>query len=666
MVSGVIFEPIRIGKVVVPNRVVRTAHNSFEGPLITEDVVQYHLARAKGGCGLTILQASTVHPSSRLGKALFDDAIVPGLKRLMDAVRPHGMRVFQQLWHGGNLFPAIDGGPPWAVSAIAGYTGLVGVPMDEDQIQTLIDAFVSAALRCEAAGLDGVELHAAHGYIFHQFLSPLYNDRDDRWGGTFENRSRFLMESLRAIRSAVPELALGVRLSASEAPGGVSIEDNQRLLDQIEAEALIDYLDVSKGDYYRMDAMVSAMHSPTGYELPFSAPIARAARVPRILAGRFRTLDEAEQVIRAGDADLVSMVRAQIADPDLVRKTREGRAEEVRPCIACNQGCWGGSARTGRIGCTVNPAIGVEETLSEDLIVKAQGPRKVLVVGGGPAGMEAARVAALAGHSVVLAEARPGLGGAINTAKRAPRLHTIGDIAVWLEQEVYRLGVEVRLGTFMDADDVRAESVDIVIVATGAMDRMDGFQTTRPGEPIRGVDQPHVVSSTDILEDVVQLGRTALVMDSIGHYESLAVVETLLTKGVSTTLVTHAVSMAPYVETTRRDGPALERWHRLARYGAVRAERSDSGPEFEILTRHRLIEIQPGRCLIGPSEAAVDRARAAPADTVVLITPKTPLRGLYDELRLDGIAVHLAGDARAPRDLQAAIADGHRIGRGAT
>ncbi|MDE2621511.1 MAG: FAD-dependent oxidoreductase, partial [Sphingomonadales bacterium] len=460
-----VFEPLRIGPVTVKNRVVRTAHDTgMSRPDITDAWIGYHEARARGGCGLTILEAAAVHPSTALSMRLWGDRIVPGYQRLMAAVEPHGMKVFQQLWHGGNLYYGPDG-VPLAVSEAPGFTGIVGLPMTEDDIAGIIAAYAEAARAARDGGLHGVEIHCAHGYIMHQFLSAVTNTRTDRWGGDFTGRSRFLMETVRAVRAAVGgEIAVGVRLSASESPGGVSQADNVRVLGLLQDENLIDFVDVSSGDYFSFDQMVGPMHQPTGYELANSAEILAAARVPRIVAGRYRTLEEADQAIRDGITEMVSMVRAQIADPDLVAKTQAGKAEQVRPCLGCNQGCGGGLASTGVLGCTINPAVGKEAQLSEHLIARAEAPRRVVVIGGGPAGMEAARIAALQGHAVVLLEASAQLGGQVNVARRAPKQQSLGDVTWWQEQELYRLGVDIRLGTYAEADDVRALAPDVVYV----------------------------------------------------------------------------------------------------------------------------------------------------------------------------------------------------------
>jgi hypothetical protein len=451
-----------------------------------------------------------------------------------------------------------------------------------------------------------------------QFLSPFYNDRTDQWGGPFENRIRFLLEVLRAIRAAVGrDLAISVRLAASDMPGGIDIADNQKVLRALEAEGLIDMVNVSRGDYYRMDTMVGAMQNPTGYEVPSSGEIASLASVPRLLAGRYRTLDDAEQLLRSGAADLISMVRAQIADPDLVNKTRAGKALDVRPCIGCNQ-----QRRGGRFGCAVNPAAGVEASYDEDFITPASSPQKVLVVGGGPGGMEAARIAAIKGHKVVLCEASAELGGMLNVARRAPHSAGFGDIATWLEAEIYRLGVDVRLNTYVEPEDIMAEAADHVIIATGSLPRMDAQQHSFPSHAVPGTDQSHVVSVIDVLRQPRDWGQTAVVLDTVGDYEGLAAVEALLAKGMAVRLVTPSAAIG---DKNERTWPAYERFIQMG--------------GFEEVTRHHLVEIRQGDVLVRPHLGAPQLTRVIPADVVVLVTPNQPLRALFEALAVERVAM---------------------------
>jgi 2,4-dienoyl-CoA reductase-like NADH-dependent reductase (Old Yellow Enzyme family)/thioredoxin reductase len=644
-----VFEPIRIRDVEIRNRVVRSAHDEgFNRGSIGPEFIAYHAERARGGVGLSILGAAAVHKSTALGLRVDHDGVIDGYRQLMEQCRPHGMRMFQQLWHGGHHYYGVGGSAPWSASDVPSpNNGAVPVPMTQDMIDEVIGGFVAAALRCQKGGLDGIELHAAHGYLFHQFLSPVTNRRSDGYGGPLENRMRLLQETLRAVRDAVGEFPVGVRVAASTAPGVLQENEIALVVQALEAEGLIDFIDISYGDYYNFDAIIGGMHRPTGYELESAALITAGTKLPRIVAGRFRTLDDVEQVLREGAADLVSMVRAHIADPAIVRKTLDGKADQVRPCLGCSQGCLGGVARSGQIGCTVNPAVGLESTLSEDLISQTETPKRVLVVGGGPAGMEAARLAALRGHEVVLAEASASLGGAVNVAKLAPKLYGLADITEWLEREVYRLGIEVRLSSYMDADDIRAEHADHVIIATGSLPRVNGFQIAAPGEPATGTDLPHVISSTDLLtRKDLTLGQRALILDDTGHYEGIAAAEYLIAQGVAVTWLTRFSMFAPQADMFNRATPALERLLK---------------GEFELLTRHHLVEVRPGECSVRPLQST--KLRTVPADLVIMVQPGEPLRDVYNELQNTVASLSIIGDAATPRDVQFAISDGHMAGR---
>jgi 2,4-dienoyl-CoA reductase-like NADH-dependent reductase (Old Yellow Enzyme family) len=651
MALKLVWEPIRVGEVVIPNRVARAANTTTISQAgLDEQFIAYHRARAEGGVGLSILEAAAVHPTSVLSYAI-DDDVCRGFERLMTAIRPFGMRVFQQLWHGGHHIYGVNGRIPYAPADVPSpFTGLVGAPMGQAEIDEVVAAYAAAARRCRDAGLDGIEIHAGHGYLIHQFLSPLTNTRADAYGGSLENRMRFALEVFRAVRAAAgPGFPIGARMSASTAQGNVTASELGQVARVLEREDLIDFLDVSYGDYFQMDRMVGTMADPAGYQLEPDAPLRAAVSIPRLITGRFRTLEEVEQVLRSGEAELVSMVRAQIADPWLVRKTREGRADEVRPCIACNQGCVGGLLQVARMGCAVNPAAGAEGVLDESRITRAGKSLKVMVVGGGPAGLEAARVAALQGHRVMLAEAAADLGGAIRAARRVPRLHGIGDITDWLEREVRRLGVEVRTGTFIEANDVIGERPDLVVVATGGLPRGDGLQAANPGLEPPGCDLSHVTNSQDLLMMSAgerALGQTALVLDDVGHYEAVGVAEFLVERGLSVTYVTGLASFAPKLNGSFRNDMALARLHR---------------GRFRLLVGHELLAIRAGHCLVRPRRSS--QTDTIEADTVVLVTFKAPVRTIYDELRGRVPDIRIVGDAASPRTLQDAIREGHLAAR---
>jgi len=646
-----IWQPLKIGSIEIKNRVVRAANTTTMFPnSVNDDFVAYHLARARGGVGLSILEAGSVHPNSQIAY-LIDDHTVQGYEKLMKAVRPYDMKIFQQLWHGGHNLGGKDGTIPWSSSATPSpLTGIIGVPMGQPEIDELVAAFGEAARKCRDAGIDGVEIHAGHGYIIQQFLSPLTNYREDGYGGSLMNRARFLKEVLASVRAAVgPAYPVGVRMGASSAKGGLSAQDVATVAAHLENEGMIDFLDITYSDYFLMAGMSHTMAFPSGYQLAVNEPISKAVTVPRLVTGRYRTLEEAEQVLREGHADMVSLVRAHIADPDIVVKTREGRVDDVRPCIACNQGCVGGLLQIGRMQCTVNPAAGYEQMLDETLIVKEDNPKKVMIVGGGPAGMEAARICALRGHKVILAEAGPKLGGAVQVAKRAPNLNTLGDLLDWLERQVFNLGVDVRFNTYVEAAEVLAENPDVLIVATGGMHTGDGRQTIMPGELPPGMDLSHVHDPITLLTASERdfSGQSAVVFDDVGRYDAIAAAEYLQQRGAAVTFVTSLASFAPRMLGTSRD---TESFMRLSEKG-----------NFQLMVNANITAIEKGAAHVR-ARGAKESEKVA-ADITVMVTSQVPVRNLFDELRGRIPSSHLVGDSLSPRDLLAAMHDGHRCAR---
>lgn len=644
---------ICLGNVELKNRVVRPAHGTNLGKgWISDELIAYHEARARGGAALSVLEVGSVHPTSPFSINLWDPAIEPGYRRLVERVRPYGMKLSQQLWHCGHNMLPNDGSPPWSASAIANpENGVVPIAMTKGMIDEIVGSFATAALRCENSGLNGVEPQLGHGYLIAQFLSANTNKREDDYGGPLENRARFAIEVMTAVRASVSrDISVGCRMAPDYTPNGISVDDLIWLGKLLEERGLIDYISLSAGNYHSMPKTIGGMHEPVGYELPTSSPIAKALTVPAIVVGRFRTLEEADAVIRAGDADMVGIVRGMVADPDLVTKTFAGESSRVRPCIACNQGCINNLLTIGQIECAVNAGAGHELTAGDHLVVPADHSKTVLVVGGGPAGMEAARVAAMRGHKVILAEAAPVLGGALRIAAMAPTRHGIMDYVTWLQDEVYRLGVEVRLSTYMEAADVMESGADAVIVATGSRPRMDGVQISHPGQPIRGIERSNVISSHDLfLAPPVSFGKTAVVIDDDGHWEGLAVAEYLAAQGLQVTFVTRLRAVAPGLQYTLTIEPFLQRMERY---------------NWKYMTRTRAIAVEDGVVIVGPTHEINDEIGASrvPADAVVVISANMPNR----ELVIDSIGrnseVYIVGDANSPRYLPTATREGHRAG----
>ena len=647
-----VLSPIEIGGVRVPNRVVRTAHaTGIGGGHMSAELIEYHAARARGGVGLTIIEILSVHPTSPASLNAFDPRLKEEYGQLVEACAPHGMKLFQQIWHAGHNGSPLDGSPPWSASDIPSpQVGVVPRPMSKGQIDEIIAAYADTVRLCKDAGLDGVEIHGAHGYLPQQFLSANTNRREDEYGGSLENRMRFLLEIMRACRAhAQHGFAVGVRLAADDTTGGIGPEENMAVTRALKAEGLVDFVNISLGNYHSFPKMIGGMHEPVGYELETAEPVARVTgEVPSIVTGRFRTLEEVDQVIRMGQADLVGMTRATIADPDLVAKTRRGEESRVRPCIACNQGCVGQLLSPLRkVGCAVNAGAGFETRWGDDKLTKADQPKRVLVIGGGPAGMEAARVAAMRGHKVTLAEAMPDLGGTLDLASRAPTRQQFKDYLVWLQDEIYAEGVEVRLSTYVTEDDLASFAADHVVLATGAEPRMDGLQMSHPGEPIEGMDLAHVISSNDLfLEPGSTQATHALVVDDVGHYEGLATAEYLAKSGVEVTMVTRLPTLAQDVRSSLMVDPALERLNTMdfQYHVGTRVLRTD-GQSAEL------------QAVTGGASWSIN------ADLLVFISLNRPRTDLLAAIEAQSIPHTLVGDANAPRFLVRAVAEGNAAGR---
>ncbi len=535
-----VLAPVEINGLKIKNRVVRTAHGTNIGQgRLNDELIAYHEARAAGGCGLTILEAASVHPTDMGTLRLHDASVVDDYRRLMGRLAPYGMTVFQQLGHLGYEGVTADGDPPWSASEYPGPSiRRPAKAMTADDIAELTDAFAHAARWSVEGGVHGVEVHIAHGYLLQQFMSSATNQRTDEYGGSWENRIRLAREVVGAVRTAIgAEIPLGVRIgSEAVGDGGVTEHDCAELMRVLADDGLIDYVNLTYGSCLRPHKIMGGMHELPGYELEAAAPVVAAVDLPAIVTGRFRTLAEADQLIAEGVADMVGLTRAHIADPDLVAKSVEGREAEVRPCIAGNDGCVGGLNR-GRLSCAVNPAVGRE--LEFPRLEPSTQPRQVVVVGGGPGGMEAARRAAKQGHSVVLFEARDSLGGAVRQAQELPTRALLGDICDWQERELSRLGVDVWLNQAADVDAITAARPHLVVVATGAT----------------GAELPDI--------STMPTGATAVVDDRFGGYEALGLAEWLATRGLAVTVTTPGRRVAANALLDLVVQPALERLQAL-------------------------------------------------------------------------------------------------------
>ena len=629
-----LFAPGRIARVELKNRIVQTPMGTglIDMGQVTTREVAFQEERARGGVGLIITGAAVVHPTSRFPARIITEAWdpdgVPALRLRTNAVHRHGAHIFGQLIHLGRESP---GGQtdfvPMGPSPIP-HERDPGVPheMSLADIRMIVDGFGTSAANFKSGGYDGVEIHGAHGYLVSQFLSPESNRRTDAYGGSLERRLRILVEIVEEIRARCGgDYALGVRLSGDDyLPGGLTIDDTRSLADALQQAAPVDYISLTTGlrSYYVKDTTFRE-----GFALEMGALLKSDLGVPLIVAGRIRHPDFAEQALAAGQTDFVGIGRAQLADPNWVSKAQEGRTEEIRPCIGIVQDC---RRPEGIIGCTIHARTGREEEWGP--VKRASIKRRVVVAGGGPGGLEAARVAAESGHGVVVYERTDAIGGQLRIAAAGPTRGELLDFVDYLERELGRLGVEIRTETEATRDTVLADAPDLVVCAAGATPEAPDF-------PVSG--GARVANVWELLGgDVAEIpARAVVVDDGTGFWHGVSAVEYLAERGAAVELLTPArgVGLAiPHESIGNVSG-------RLASHGVrVRVLAKVTGVDG---TRVSFAEGFAGE----PAEAT--------ADLVVVRTRMRANDGLIRELEGAGPALATIGDASAPRRLNHAVLD---------
>lgn len=527
---------------------------STETGEVTPRLVGYHQERAKGGVALIETEAAYVHPGGKgyvhqLG--IYSDELIPGLKWLTRVIHAHGSKAMVQLFHAGRRtsksMTGYDVVVPSAVAffegdeppeGVFGQTGLGSDLLKEltmEEISNLVVLFAQAARRAKQAEFDAVSIHAAHGYLINYFLSPFTNKRKDSYGGSLDRRCRFLLEIIAAVRRQVGDLPLLVKISADEfIPGGLTLHDTQEIAARLE-KAGVDGITVSAGTFnpvqerYPIAKPTYAflrslpMYTPRGSYLFLARGIKERVRIPVIAVGRLNTPSILRDTIEKERADIIALGRALLADPDLPNKMQEGREDEVRTCIACNQGCFAYLARQQPITCAIHPRVGREEELR---LKPPDKPKKVLIIGGGPGGMTAARILALRGHEVILVEAKRQLGGQLNLAAKAPHREEIENFLQYLVGELERLPVKILTGTDAPGHLVQDLKPDIVILATGA----------RPWIPDWVEPQGNaLVPAEEVLSMPREVGRSVIVAG--GGLVGCEVAELLGEQGKEVTLV---------------------------------------------------------------------------------------------------------------------------------
>lgn len=475
-----LFSPLQVGDVTLKNRIFSSGHDTVmvHDGAVTDQLVEYHRARAAGGAGLIIMQVAGIHETARYTYHVLmatDDSCIEGYRRVAEAAHEHGCAVFGQVFHPGReIMESQDGALPvaYAPSAVPNERfRVMPRPMSQAMIAEVVAGYAAGARRLQQAGLDGVEIVASHGYLPAQFLNPELNLRTDQYGGDLDNRMRFLREIVSAVREAVgPGFAVGVRVSGIEHS---SVEDEPtdivEVCRRLDADGLLDFLNVTEGTSASRSGslhIVPPMSEEAAYTAPAAAKIKAAVSIPVLVAGRINQPQEAEIVVAKGQADACAMTRALICDPDMPAKAQAERPDDIRACIGCNQACIGHFQSGYPISCIQRPETGREREFGTLVITPK--PKDVMVVGGGPAGMKAAVVAAQRGHRVTLYEASGRVGGQVLLAERLPGRSEFGGAATNLQSELDRYGVIVKTRVEVDAAMITAERPDHVIIATGA------------------------------------------------------------------------------------------------------------------------------------------------------------------------------------------------------
>jgi dimethylglycine catabolism A len=642
----------RLGHAEAPNRIVSTSHgtNMAVDGVPSERLIAYHAAKAVGGCGTVMMfgsaAASSLTPIRPSHVNLWQPSAEPGLRAAAAAVKAHGALALSQVTSmGRRSYHHLDvcgRGPSATVSQLS-----PGVPhvLSVAEIRQMIDDYAAACRRLKACGLDGADLAFYADQLPDQFWSPAINLRTDQYGGSLDNRLRFSLEVLEAVRGAVGrDFIVGARVSGEDAlPDGLQPDDLLEIITRLDQTGWLDYFTVTGGTVSTFRARgynVPSAYYGLGTFVHLAARVKAAVRTPVIVTGRIVTPAQAEEVLRSGAADLVGMTRALIADPEMPRKAREGRLDDIRVCMGSGEGCIDRLYFGLPIGCVQNPVIGREREWGS--IVPTDTPRHVLVIGGGPAGMEAARVLAERHHRVTLLERADGLGGALRIAARAPGWEAYASAVDWLARQLGRLKVEVRLGSTATAAGVLAERPDTVVVATGADPR-------RPR--LAGIDRSHVACAADVLAGTAPLAGRCVILDETSYTPGPKVADALSQAGHPVEIVTRQYSLGEDIGTTLR-AKLLER---LLRRGVT----------ITVLAEPVAIEADHVRV----RHMLTDAEWAIPADTVVLASGGQARDQLYHELvaltagQEQAPAMHLIGDAYAPRTLLSAMHDGARVGR---
>ena len=650
-----LWTPLQLGPVTTRNRIVFSAHltNYARNGKPTEQHSAYYAARAAGGAGLIITEEHSTHPTDWPYEKLihgFHRDVIPGYRNITSAVHQHRTPIFAQINHnGGQASSMYSRLPVWAPSAVADpLFREVPKAVTQSDIDDIIAGYVTVAENCAEGGFDGIELQCSHSSIVRGFLSPATNKRTDQYGGSLANRARLLLDISLAVRKAIGnDLALGVRLCGDEfIEGGTTIDEAIEVAKLVEASGNVDYINTSIGVATASLFMIEAsMHIPPGYATFIPSAIRKAVDLPVVGVGRFKDPQQAERALADGHCDLVGVVRGQIADPDFAAKARAGATDDIRLCLSCNQECVGRMGLNRWLGCIENPQTGREAEWKATQHVKlSPTPTNVLVVGAGPAGLQAAIAAARNGHRVTVLEKEDAAGGQVRLAASVPNRAEFGDLIRNQLTECKRLGVAIEYGVSAWPGLVLERNAQHVVVATGA-EPQQPWWVAGEGVTIGVADVRHV------LDGSADPFGTVVIIDEIGFHHATSVAELLADRGCNVEIVTPGMVVGQDLGITLD----MENWLIRAHAKGI-VQSTDLVPMGLAGNELTLLHHPTG----------TNNTRTP--DWVVLAVPPQPVEWLYNDLSSNtalqdaGVTVSRVGDAVAPRRAHAAVIDGERIG----